>query len=162
MHFNVCYDICMHLIWTTYSKISAAFWLKHEKCVYVMISIRLAGWVSVCGKDFNVAVFLDTGINMINIKLCSMVVHVELLPIHTTFSDLDCISRSQHCQTVLAENCLVVAEKLETLSNCCFRQVDHEHSITFDFCLFVFFFWFFFLHLLKGDNWHISSFEQKL
>ena len=28
----------------------------------------------------------------------------KALPIHTTFSDLDCISRSQQCQTVLTEN----------------------------------------------------------
>ena len=69
--------------------------------------------MSVCGKDFNVAVFLDTGINMINIKLCSMVVHVELLPIHTTFSDLDCSSRSQQCQTALTENFMFYPIKLK-------------------------------------------------
>ena len=54
-----------------------------------MISVRLAGWtdrrtagwlanrVSEYGKNFNVAIFLDT-INMINVKLCMMVILTEL------------------------------------------------------------------------------------
>ena len=44
-----------------------------------MISVRLAGWVSICGKNFNVTVFSDT-INMINVKLCMMILLIELYP----------------------------------------------------------------------------------
>ena len=32
------------------------------------------------------------------------------LPIHTTFSDFDCISRSQQCQTVLTENFMFLSK----------------------------------------------------
>ena len=39
----------------------------------------LAGRVSVYGKHFNVEIFSDT-MNMINDKLCMMVVLIELLP----------------------------------------------------------------------------------
>lgn len=50
------------------------FW-AHEKCesMTVMISVRPAGRESLCGINFNVAIFPDT-INMVNIKLCMMVV----------------------------------------------------------------------------------------
>ena len=49
--------------------------------MYVMISVPLAG-VSECAyveKKINVAVFSDT-INVINVKLCMMVVLIELYP----------------------------------------------------------------------------------
>ena len=42
-----------------------------------MISVRPAGRASVCGKKINIAIFLDT-INMMNVKLCTMVVLIEL------------------------------------------------------------------------------------
>ena len=35
--------------------------------------------MSVCGEDFNVAIFLDT-MNIINVKYCMMVVLTELYP----------------------------------------------------------------------------------
>ena len=61
--------------------------IKDVTCKYVM--------VSVCGKNFTVAIFLDT-ITVVNVELCMIVVLVVLnnsaLPIHTTFSDLGCIS----------------------------------------------------------------------
>ena len=38
-----------------------------------------ASQLSVCGKNFYIAIFLDT-INMINVKLCMMVVLIELYP----------------------------------------------------------------------------------
>ena len=42
-----------------------------------MISVRpLASCVSVCGKNFNIVIFLDT-MNMINFELCMVVVFVE-------------------------------------------------------------------------------------
>ena len=40
-----------------------------EKCEFVLISVRPASRVSVCDKNFNVAIFLDT-ITMTNVKLC--------------------------------------------------------------------------------------------
>ena len=46
-----------------------------------MIGVRPAGKLYiVCGKNFNVAIFSDS-INMINVKLCIMVVLVELYPL---------------------------------------------------------------------------------
>ena len=57
-----------------------------EKYKYIMISVRLAGptggQLSGCGKKFNGAVFSNT-INMINVKLCMMVVligHYSFIP----------------------------------------------------------------------------------
>ena len=44
-----------------------------------MTSVRPAGCVSIGSKDFNVAIFSDT-INMINVKLGSTVVLIDLLP----------------------------------------------------------------------------------
>ena len=44
-----------------------------------MISVRLAGQLSVYGKNFTIVIFSDT-INMMNVKLCMMVVLVELYP----------------------------------------------------------------------------------
>ena len=41
--------------------------------------VRLVGSLSVCGKNFNVAIFSVT-IHMINVKLCMMVVLMELYP----------------------------------------------------------------------------------
>ena len=42
-----------------------------------MVSVTPAGRVSVCGKNFNVVIFSNT-VNMINVKLCMMVVLIEL------------------------------------------------------------------------------------
>ena len=44
-----------------------------------MISVRLAIQLAVGGRNFNVAIFLDT-INMINVKLCMMVELIQLYP----------------------------------------------------------------------------------
>ena len=44
-----------------------------------MISIKPAGQLSVCGKNFNVAIVLDT-INMINVQFWIMLVLIELYP----------------------------------------------------------------------------------
>ena len=60
-----------------------------------LISVRPAGWLSVCGKNFNVAIFLDTK-NMMCLILHDSSTHWAL-PIHTTFSYLDCISTSHQC-----------------------------------------------------------------
>ena len=44
-----------------------------------MSCVRPAGRLSGCGKNFNVAIFSDT-INIINVKLCMMIVLIELYP----------------------------------------------------------------------------------
>ena len=47
-----------------------------------MISVRLAGQLAEClymAKNFKAAIFLDT-LDMINVKLCMMVVLFELYP----------------------------------------------------------------------------------
>ena len=57
------------------------------------------GWlaVSLCGKNFNVVIFLDT----INNDKCQArhdrSIH-RALPTNATFSDPDCLSSSQQCQ----------------------------------------------------------------
>ena len=56
-------------------------------------------------RDFNMAVLWGT-INVINVKLCMIVLHSELyLFMNTTFSGLDHISvwSSQKCQTFLTK-----------------------------------------------------------
>ena len=59
------------------------FWLTCKMCVYVRISVKPAGQrVSLRGENFNVTVFFDTN-NMINVKLCMMVVLIELYPFIT-------------------------------------------------------------------------------
>ena len=66
-----------------------------------MISVRLASQVIVRhGKNSKIAIaiFLDTS-NMINVKLCMLVLLVELYPIYTTFTDPWYISGSQQCQS---------------------------------------------------------------
>ena len=63
------------------------------------------------------------------------------LPILNTFCDLDHISGSQQCQTVLTENFVLFSDKVETLYDCWLRQVDHE--------------------MFKGSNGYVSSFEKK-
>ena len=44
-----------------------------------MISVMPAGTLCACGKNFKVAIFLDT-INIINVKLYNMVVVIGLYP----------------------------------------------------------------------------------
>ena len=63
----------------------------------------------------NDVIFLDT-INMINVKLCMMVVLIELYPFIPILVTLTvCISRSQCGQTVLTENFMFLSDHLDTL-----------------------------------------------
>ena len=78
-----------------------------------MIRVRPAGRESACGKNLNVAIMSFT--------------------IHTTFSDLDCISRSQQCQTVSSQNFMFLSDEVESLYDCWFHQVDHEYIMILDF-----------------------------
>ena len=47
--------------------------------ICVMLAGHPAGQVSVCGKNFNVAIFWDT-IDIINVKLCMVVAFIEVYP----------------------------------------------------------------------------------
>ena len=44
-----------------------------------MISVMPSDQFSVCGKNFNVAIFSDT-LNMINVRLCMIIVLIEFYP----------------------------------------------------------------------------------
>ena len=62
----------------------------YENCESVMISFMLSSRLAKClymAKTLNVVIFLAT-INMISVKLCMMIVLMEFLPIHSTFSGL--------------------------------------------------------------------------
>ena len=57
---------------------------SHEKMwVCVMISVRLAGWPIVYGKNFIIAIFSDT-VNVMNVRLCMMVVLYPFIPLSVT------------------------------------------------------------------------------
>ena len=114
--------------------------------VYVTISVRPA----VCSKNFNVQIFSDA-INIINVKLY-MVVVLWALPVHTTFSDLDCSSRSQQCWTGLIENLCSDLIKLKLV-----WLFILSSRLWLDCC-----FWFFCVHMFKGGNWHIFLLKKLL
>ena len=84
-----------------YSLVS--FWLAWKMWVYVMFSVRSASQVIVqCGK--------------IKTLQCDKreILHAGTphwaLSVHTTFSDLDHVSLSQQCQTVLTETCMCLSD----------------------------------------------------
>ena len=60
------------------------FWHTLQMLVYVMINVRPASQPAsqsvICGKSFNIVIFSDI-INIINVKLCMMVVLIELCPL---------------------------------------------------------------------------------
>ena len=90
-----------------------------------MISVRSAGRVSVCGQNLNFAIFSDT-INTINVKLCIMVVQIELY------------------QFILLSVTFVVFQGLESqgchLSSFCYLLSCFSAKSYYSFCLFFFFF----------------------
>ena len=81
------------------------FWLVWIMWVYVLIGVRPARCrASICVRNFNVAIFSDT--TTVSYYNCQTLHDGNTywgLPIHITFSDLDCISRSLECQTVLSK-----------------------------------------------------------
>ena len=99
-----------------------------------MISARPTGRLSVCSKNFNVAIFSGT-INMINVKL--VVVLVPALHIQTTFSDFE--STSRRSNPIKIEICTIV-DYLKYVMNILF--------------------FFFFSYMFRWDNWRISLFEK--
>ena len=75
-----------------------------------MTSDRPAGRLSVCGTNFNVAIFSDT-INMRNVKLCMLVVLIELNPfIQLSVTLIVCQSHSNVLLTVLSENFMFLSD----------------------------------------------------
>ena len=82
-----------------------------------MISVRPACRLSVCGKNFNVAIFSDT-INMVSVKLCMMVILTEPHPFMPLSWTCACISGSQHSQISLKIVCSYPIElKFSTIVN---------------------------------------------
>ena len=79
-----------------------SFWLTWKIWVYVVIGVRPAGRLSVMWQKLDRCDFL---VHCKHAK-CQTVHDGSIywaLPIHTTSSDLDCISRSQQCQPVWTE-----------------------------------------------------------
>ena len=93
-----------------------------------MISVRPAHCPYVA-KTLTFQFFSDT-ISIINVKHDGSAYWAS--PIHNTFCERDCISRSQQCQTLLAE--LFLSNWVETLYKCWLPQADHEYTTDFDFC----------------------------
>ena len=60
------------------------------------------GQVSGLVENFNIGICSDF-INVINVTFHGGTTHWAL-PVYIAFGDLECISRSQQCQTVLTEN----------------------------------------------------------
>ena len=106
-----------------------------------MISVR-DGWLSICGKNLR-ADFLGHYCQTLHDGITRWA-----LLIHTTFSDFDCISRAQQCQTVLTENFMFFSDYVET------AIVDYVKIMNTTI--------FFFSHIFKGDNWHVSSFKKTI
>ena len=81
----------------TQSILYFTFFTQLKIRVFVMITVKpacqLTGQLSICGKFFNIAIFSNT-INNKYKTLHDCSTH-SALPIHTTFSDTDCSSRSQ-------------------------------------------------------------------
>ena len=122
IHFITC-DMVTNLNWFLYSIVSTltSFDLTFfEKCECVMISVRPASqpnifkWQTLWCCDF---------LWQYKYLRCQTLHDGSAhwaLPSHTTFSDLDCISRSQQCQTV--STVMHVQGKLLTVFICSFER----------------------------------------
>ena len=119
---------------------------KHESMLWSLLG-RPAGRVSVCGKSFNVAIFSDTR-NMINVKLCMMVVLVEFylfIPLLVTWIVFQ--SHSGVKQFNWTFHLLI-----RFSWNFVRLLIKSGRSWIYHY------FWF--SHMLKGDNCQIFSFER--
>ena len=113
-----------------------------------MINVGPADWLasrlSLCNKNFNVAIFWDT-INMINVKLCTMIVLIELYPFTPLSVTLivfhfyvTAVSNSFNCKFyVLFQWSWNFVQLLTTSSR---SWIYHYFWVS---------------HIFKGDNWHI-------
>ena len=57
-------------------------------------------------------------VHVINVELCSMVLLIDLLPVHITVSDFNHVSGSHSCQTVLTKNVMFIFDEVETFQDC--------------------------------------------
>ena len=103
---------CIFGFW--YLILLVRFWLTWKMWVYAPISVSPAGWLA---GWRSVHMWLK-------LQGCDFLEHHEYdkcqtlhdgsthwaLTIHTTFSEFDCISRSQQCQTALPENVMYCAD----------------------------------------------------
>ena len=116
------------------------FWLAWKMWVCVMISFS--------SEKFNVAIFSDI-INIINVKLCMMVV-IELylfIPLLVTSLYIKVTAVSNSC------NWKFLCVYLNKLLNFVRLLITSSRSWVYHY------FWF--LHVFRGHIWHISSFGKK-
>ena len=90
------------------------------------------------GKNFNVAIFSVAG-NVINIKLCMLVLLIELYQFISLSVTLSICEGHSNVPTVLTENFTFSSSLVETLCDCWLHQLDHKYTTIF-----------FFPHLCKG------------
>ena len=69
--------VCVLAVVFAYNIEVTPFWLTWKMYVCVMSSVSPAGRMSAFGKNFNIVIFSNT-INMITVKVCMMVVLIEL------------------------------------------------------------------------------------
>ena len=106
--------------------------LTLEKCDNVMISVRPASWLFVCGKNFNVVIFSDT-INLINVKLCMIVALLELypcIPLSVTLIVFQGHSSVKQFNWKFYAPIRLSWNFVRLLILC---QVDHKNTLSFDF-----------------------------
>ena len=92
---------------------NCGLWLTWKILIYIMISItpvgRPAGRLSLRGKNVNGGIFSNS-INVKNVHFVHDGSTYWALAAYTTFSDLGCIARSPHWQTVLSENVMLLPD----------------------------------------------------
>ena len=103
-----------------------------------------AGQVSVHDKSFNITMYSDTDYEHDKCQTLHDGSTNWALPIHTTFSDYDCISSFNWKIYVLQLSWNFVGLLITSSRSWMYHY----------FCLF--------LHMFKNDNWHISLFEKKM
>ena len=125
-------------------------WVGVVLFVYVMIICwagRPVGRVIVRrGKNFKATTFSDT-INVTKYQTLHDDTTYWALPVRTTFSDLDLISRTQRCQIFLQIFFFFFNFTL--------------HMIVKNLKLIIYISAFWRLQIFKGDTWHISLFKNK-
>ena len=94
-----------YIHWDDHAQYELCDWCEFKGDNLHVLFCQMSGLV----ENFNTGIFSDT-INVINIKLCMMVPHINLYLFFTLFSELDTISKSQQCQAVLTENFLFLLD----------------------------------------------------
>ena len=114
-------------------------------CVCVCVMLIVSVWCTVLGLACDCCCCLA-----VVVPLHDGTAHWAL-PDHYTFSDLDIISRSQQCQTVLTENWKYVLIHFSTI----FVGLLGTLSRSWIYCYFKL------SHIFRGGNWHVSWFDKK-